>query len=55
MADIIMTQQEKNNINSILEIAKELPLEEQRKLYYIGIGLAYSGIKEKEDAKNSIN
>ena len=52
MADVTMTPNERDNINSILEIAKDLPAEEQQKLYYIGVGLAYSNKEKKDDSSN---
>lgn len=52
MEDTVMSPQERENINSILELAKDMTPEQQNKYYFIGVGLAYS--EQSEQKKNEL-
>lgn len=56
MAELIMTPAEKIDTTAILNVFKTLNPENQRQLFYMGLGMHYGNTylsKENQDAKSS--
>ena len=53
MVDVVMTTEERDNINAIMEVTKQLPKEAQERYYYIGVGMVYGNQKETLEEKTN--